>query len=89
MDITQTVHCPNCGKKAQRHYLKCSINNISKIECPSCDYLMVTCVDTGRVLEAYAPGLVMNTDHSHFKSYGNSVFANTKYSPLAISSLQT
>lgn len=28
-----------------------------RTECGSCDYLMVLCEETGRVIEAYAPGL--------------------------------
>jgi hypothetical protein len=34
-----------------------SAMDVQQTECPSCDYLMVTSVRTGQVLEAYAPGL--------------------------------
>lgn len=53
MTSLQTIHCPNCGSYAERH----QINSISRTQCPRCDYLMVMCNRTGRVIEAYAPGL--------------------------------
>ncbi|MEB3280807.1 MAG: pyruvate formate lyase-activating protein [Lyngbya sp.] len=49
----QAVHCPNCGALAERwHY-----PDRTKTECSVCDYLMVTCPQTGNVIEAQAPGL--------------------------------
>lgn len=51
----QIVHCPNCGCLAERNYH--SINSQIQTECLSCDYLMVMCADTGRVVESYAPGI--------------------------------
>ncbi|MDG2990408.1 hypothetical protein L3556_05595 [Candidatus Synechococcus calcipolaris G9] len=53
MTTLQTIHCPNCGSYAERH----QINDISRTQCPRCDYLMVMCNRTGRVIEAHAPGL--------------------------------
>lgn len=55
MTITQSVRCPNCGKIAQRLH----ISLIAQVEtqCSSCDYLMVSCTRTGKVIEAYYPGL--------------------------------
>lgn len=55
MPIMQTVRCPNCGSLAERHHL--TLVSQVKTECQACDYLMITCVRTGRVIEAYAPGL--------------------------------
>ncbi|MBW4582955.1 MAG: replication restart DNA helicase PriA [Tildeniella nuda ZEHNDER 1965/U140] len=49
------VHCPNCGSHAERYYL--TIDHLTRTQCSACDYLMVTCSQTGRVIEAYAPGL--------------------------------
>lgn len=49
----QTIHCPNCGSFAERFYRI----EITQTQCHSCDYLMITCSQTGRVLEAYAPGI--------------------------------
>ena len=58
MNIIQKVHCPNCGKLADRRfYLQ---NQVTETACPACDYLLKSCSLTGRVLEAYAPGLSMN-----------------------------
>ena len=56
MENIQTVRCPNCGSYAQRSYF--SDNHITQTQCPVCDYLMVSCSLTGKVLEAYAPGIV-------------------------------
>ncbi len=55
MRITQEICCPNCGDKGERHHLLTA--QITRTQCPSCDYLMVTCSRTGKVIEAYAPGL--------------------------------
>jgi ribosomal protein S27E len=55
MKIVQVIRCPNCGSKAERHHLLSS--QLTQIECPICDYLMVTCDRTGGVIEAYAPGI--------------------------------
>ncbi|MFW6359814.1 MAG: transposase [Chroococcales cyanobacterium] len=56
MRLKQKVRCPNCGSHAERQYI---INHqITQTQCPSCDYLMVNCSRTGKVVEAYAPGIV-------------------------------
>ncbi|MBE9127726.1 MULTISPECIES: replication restart DNA helicase PriA [unclassified Coleofasciculus] len=55
MQITQDIYCPNCGSRAKRRY--CSKTHITQTQCPACDYLMVNCSRTGRVVEAYAPGI--------------------------------
>lgn len=55
MRTIQVIRCPNCGSEAERHYLLSS--RLTRTQCPSCDYLMVTCSRTGRVIEAYAPGI--------------------------------
>ncbi|MEB3288996.1 MAG: hypothetical protein VKI82_03715 [Leptolyngbya sp.] len=59
------IHCPNCGRLAQRHFddeetacQGCSDPRVAKTECPHCDYLLTMCWGNGRVLEAYAPGTV-------------------------------
>lgn len=50
--------CPNCGAPAERTCIeKNSTNQIIQTSCPSCDYLMVSCLRTGKVMEAYAPGV--------------------------------
>ena len=55
VDRVQRVHCPNCGSHAERHHLMS--DRLLRTQCPSCDYLMITCADSGRVIEAYAPGI--------------------------------
>lgn len=54
--LSHIVNCPNCGGHAARHYL--IEPSLVRTQCPHCDYLMITCSETGNVVEAYAPGLV-------------------------------
>jgi DNA-directed RNA polymerase subunit RPC12/RpoP len=58
MPLVQTIRCPNCGSEGERHYL--SDSQLTRTQCPTCDYLMITCMRTGKVIEAYAPGI-----HAH------------------------
>ncbi len=51
----QIIRCPNCGSHAERHYILSS--NWTRTECDKCDYLMVADTTSGRVIEAYAPGI--------------------------------
>lgn len=51
----QCVHCPNCGHSAERYYLE--DERLIRTQCAHCDYLMITCSCTGKVIEAYAPGI--------------------------------
>lgn len=51
----QQVHCPNCGQLAERHHL--DTDHLVRTQCAACDYLMITCSRTGKVIEAHAPGL--------------------------------
>lgn len=53
--LIKNIPCPNCGSAAERHYI--SSSHIIKTQCLSCDYLMVMCSQTGRVIKAYAPGI--------------------------------
>ncbi|PAX52448.1 replication restart DNA helicase PriA [Brunnivagina elsteri] len=55
MQIIQKVRCPNCGSEAERHYIDDSA--LTRTQCAVCDYLMVSCTRTGKVIEAYAPGI--------------------------------
>lgn len=53
-----TIRCPNCGNHAERyHYVPIQQTHT---QCSVCDYLMVTCTRTGKVLEAYAPGILFS-----------------------------
>lgn len=49
----QRVHCPTCGRSAERYHLLESAR--IRTQCAHCDYLMVACAKTGSVIEAYAP----------------------------------
>jgi len=49
----QRVHCPTCGSSAERYHL--SDSSTVRTQCSTCDYLMVACATTGRVIEAYSP----------------------------------
>jgi hypothetical protein len=54
------ICCSNCGSdRAERHYIQDL--ELIRNQCPVCDYLMVTCASTGRVIEAYAPGIFART----------------------------
>jgi hypothetical protein len=55
MTHIETVRCPNCGRYGERHHIQES--NIVRTQCPECDYLLVACSLTGKVIECYAPGL--------------------------------
>ena len=55
IQTSQVVRCPNCGSEAERHHLTHS--HLTRTQCQVCDYLMITCALTGKVVEAYAPGL--------------------------------
>lgn len=55
MQKIERVRCPNCGNLAERHHLFSS--RLTRTQCGACDYLMVMCAATGKVLEAYAPGI--------------------------------
>lgn len=59
MLIKQKVCCPNCGSPAEREYFP--NNQVTQTSCPTCDYLMVSCVQTGQVLESYAPGITVTS----------------------------
>ncbi|MDJ0515381.1 MAG: hypothetical protein QNJ74_03665 [Trichodesmium sp. MO_231.B1] len=51
--IKHEFRCPNCGVYGERTYY----NQLTKTECHSCDYLMITHTKTGQVVEAHAPGI--------------------------------
>ncbi|MEL6494301.1 MAG: hypothetical protein AAFQ41_04155 [Cyanobacteria bacterium J06623_7] len=61
MSLTFKVPCPNCGGSATRSYFSsselpysnCPQNQILRVECADCDYLMVMCLFSGAVVEAY------------------------------------
>jgi protein-tyrosine-phosphatase len=55
MQTVQVVCCPNCGSPAERYHL--ASRQITRTQCPTCDYLMIMCTRTGKVIEAYAPGI--------------------------------
>jgi hypothetical protein len=54
MNRIENIRCSNCGSPAERHHLE---QSLVRTQCAYCDYLMITCSETGRVIEAYAPGL--------------------------------
>lgn len=55
MKTFEMVRCPNCGSHAERHHLPSE--QLIRTQCSTCDYLMITCAATGKVIEAYAPGI--------------------------------
>ncbi|MBK1988234.1 replication restart DNA helicase PriA [Sphaerospermopsis aphanizomenoides BCCUSP55] len=55
MQVLQKIHCPNCGCAAERHFI--AESQVTRTQCSACDYLMISCTRTGKVIEAYAPGI--------------------------------
>jgi hypothetical protein len=54
MLLHQQICCPNCGsREAERHY----VAELIRTQCPDCDYLLITCATTAKVVEAYVPGV--------------------------------
>jgi hypothetical protein len=54
------INCSNCGSdRAERHYI--SDLELVRSQCPACDYLLVTCAASGKVIEAYAPGIAVRS----------------------------
>mgnify|MGYP002654967889 FL=1 len=51
----QTIHCPNCGSHALRQQYVMENETITETACPVCDYLLVNCELTGRVMDSYLP----------------------------------
>ncbi len=54
MTKTQTIYCPNCGDRATKTIID---DSIERTACEGCDYLLVQCLKTNRVIESYAPGI--------------------------------
>lgn len=57
MQAIQIIRCPNCGSHAERFHVLGDRADQIQTQCDACDYLMITCSQTGNVVEAYAPGL--------------------------------
>ena len=62
MNQTYTVRCSDCGSLALRTHLisnrkearGCPGSQTIKTECPSCDYLLVTCSVNAKVIDAHS-----------------------------------
>lgn len=62
MDHTYTVRCPDCGSSALRSHLTSTLgvtnghsnSQTIKTECPSCDYLLITCPASGNVIDTHS-----------------------------------
>lgn len=49
----QTIHCPNCGSHAVRQQCLIEKEIVTETACPVCDYLLVNCQRTGKVVDSY------------------------------------
>jgi predicted RNA-binding Zn-ribbon protein involved in translation (DUF1610 family) len=49
----ETIHCPNCGNHALRQEFLVKKELFVETSCPVCDYLLIHCQRTGRVLDSY------------------------------------
>lgn len=55
------VRCPDCGSEAHCSYPSgqchgygvCPCQQLRRVECSSCDYLLVTCAETEAVVETF------------------------------------
>jgi hypothetical protein len=56
MQTNPKIICPNCGSPSAERY-QIPERQILRTQCRDCDYLLVTCERTNRVIEAYAPGI--------------------------------
>jgi hypothetical protein len=56
MQAFTKIICPNCGSPAAERHLIVE-SQLVRTECRDCDYLLITCQQTDRVIEAYAPGI--------------------------------
>ena len=55
MERTYTVRCSDCGSLALRtHLINYPNNPRTKTECPSCDYLLIICSDSGKVIDSHS-----------------------------------
>ena len=76
MKTQQIVRCPNCGSMAQRYFWidrpiheKCFRDNcLTRIECLTCDYFLMTHSQTGKVIESYAPGIPIECDRRYLQA---------------------
>ena len=53
--VSEIRPCPNCGSPAERHLIL--DRSLVRTQCATCDYLLITCQKTGKVIESYAPGI--------------------------------
>lgn len=60
MDLIQRIRCSNCGNYGQRRYLQ--HKKTIQTSCSNCDYYMEIGSETGKVIEAYAPGIYFRVD---------------------------
>lgn len=70
----EIVRCPNCGSLSERYYSATQ----QRLQCDHCDYLMVTCSKTGRVIEAYAPGVALTTYRATLSSVSSVTRSGTR-----------
>lgn len=72
--LLKSIFCPNCGGNAERNDFWQGY--LTKTQCFSCDYLAIVCPQTGKVIEAYAPGIDARSirRHSQNKIACNRVF---------------
>lgn len=61
----KNINCSNCGNGAEK--ITYHEMNVIETTCSFCDYLLIQSLDTGRVMEAYAPGLIFTKKKETFK----------------------
>ena len=97
MDKTYTIPCSNCGALAVRtHFIsqatKCSScpeNQVIQTECPSCDYLMVICSQSGNVIEAHASSTSVITRERNLSNSPLAIPTNVDSTKSFLASMST
>jgi hypothetical protein len=80
IDSTHNIPCPNCGASAERCFI--TPQSLLRTQCGNCDYLLITCSRTGRVIESYAPGVCLRS-----RQHKNATLQKPKFEPEIRASL--
>lgn len=95
MDKTYTVPCSNCGALAVRthsisratKWSSCPENQVIQTECPSCDYLMVICSQSGNVIEAHASSTSVFTREQNLNNFSLAIPTNPYFNSSLLTTI--
>ena len=86
MNHTYAVRCSDCGSLALRSHSisssritdHCSESQTTKTECPSCDYLLITCSVSGNVIDAHSATASVIARKQNLKNSDPAICIRTK-----------